>query len=327
LQHTKIQDGYKIDQDHYAAQLRCIDTSSLDLNLPDKLLNEEFLSAFLSLLGGLGWLIQTRLDIAIYVCALQRAAKKATTGHILKLNKLTKWVRRKKFALTYRKLQPPCKLLAISDSAFKTEPDSALAMRGAILGICEEREGTVGGTLHILEFYARKQRRVCRSTFAAELNGIADAVEVARLVNLTIACCHKPFTSPLALQKLEDTAQLPLAIEVCTDCRSVYDALAAEDTRTPSESSLVLILHVLKELLRAKIISKLTWVHTDDMLSDGLTKGGVSRKALFDCASSGRWHLKHESRTLSEKDIHTVARSFMSQISRGLTRLTQDWYQ
>ena len=301
LKHEKISDGYQVHQSHYAEQLRCIDTSSLDLAQPDKLLSEELRSAYLSLLGGLSWLIQTRLDIAIYVCALQRAASKATTGQVLKLNKLTKWVRRKQFMLVYRKITGKCKLLTISDSAFKTEPNSALAMRGAILGIGEEEHKDNGSIVHVLEFYARKQKRVCRSTFAAELNGIADAVEIARLINFTIACCYRPFTTPLELQQLEDNNQLPLAIEVYTDCRSVYDALAAEDVRTPTESSLVLILHVLKELLRSRLISKLTWVHTDDMLADGLTKGGVSRKALFTFSLSGRWKLKHECRSHSEK--------------------------
>ena len=327
IRHDRIAEGYVIHQAHYAEQLRCVDVSSLDQSQPDKLLDPVFISQYLSLLGGLSWLIQTRIDIAIYVCALQRAATKATTGHLLKLNKLTKWTRRKKFVLTYLKMKGPCKLLAISDSAFKTEPNSALAMRGAILGICEERPGEVGGTTHVLEFYARKQRRVCRSTFAAELNGIADAVEVSRLINLTVACCYKPFVSPQELQKLEDHGNMPLAIEVCTDCRSVYDALAAEDTRTPSESSLVLILHVLKELLRARVISKLTWVHTDDMLADGLTKGGVSRKALFEFVNVGKWTLRHDSKTHTEKEQTAISESFMTQVSRGLSQLTNQWFR
>jgi hypothetical protein len=192
-------------------------------------------------------------------------------------------------------------------------------MRGAILGICEERPNEVGGTVHVLEYYARKQKRVCRSTFAAELNAIADAVEVARLINFTIACCYKPFVSALELQKLEDNNLMPLSIEVCTDCRSVYDALKAEDVRTPSESSLVLILHVLKELLRSHLISKLTWVHTEDMLADGLTKGGVSRKPLFEFAATGKWKLKHETRTHSEKQ-----QSFKKTIALALPQSMRD---
>ena len=91
--------------------------------------------------------------------------------------------------------------------------------------------------------------------------------------------------------------------EMCIrdSCFSVYEALSAEDTRTPSEASLVLILHGVKELMRLHVVKFLTWVNTSDMLSDGLTKGGVSRKALFEFCQSGRWTLKHDCKTFSEK--------------------------
>ena len=184
-------------------------------------------------------------------------------------------------------------------------------MRGCIIGICEDRVDNRGGTLHVLEYFARKQRRVCRSTFAAELNAIADALETTRLVNLTIACCHKPVTDAIRLQKLEDNGELPLKIEVFTDCRSVYDALASEDTKTPTESSLVLILHMIKELLVAHVVKHLTWINTNDMLSDGLTKGGVSRKALFELSSSGSWFLKHECKTHSESHKRAIGSTFL----------------
>ena len=311
LMHEATKDGYVVHQTHYAAQLRCVDTSALDITKLDKELEPKYVSAYLSLLGGLSWLIQTRIDIAIYVVALQRAATKATTGHLLKLNKLTKWVRRKEFKLTYKRLRAPCKLVTISDSAFRTEPNSNLAMRGSIIGICEDREGNRGGTLHVLEYFARKQRRVCRSTFAAELNGIADALEISRLINMTIACCYRPQLNPRELQALEDKGELPLAIEIFTDCRSVFDALANEDTKTPTESSLILILHMIKELMLAHVVKYVTWINTLDMLADGLTKGGVSRKAIFEFSKEGRWLLKHECRTHTEKQKRPVGSSFM----------------
>ena len=193
LRHEKVPTGgVRVHQDHYAAQLRCVDVSSLNIAELDKLLSEEFVAKYFSLLGGLSWLIQTRCDIAVYVVALQRAAKRATTGHLLKLNKLARWVRRKKYSSLYKPIQTQIKLLDVTDSAFKTEPNSCLAMRGAIIGICEIKENQQdrGGTFHVIEFYARKQRRICRSTFAAELNSMADSLETTRL----IACLL--YTSP-----------------------------------------------------------------------------------------------------------------------------------
>ena len=128
---------------------------------------------------------------------------------------------------------------------------------------------------------------------------------------MTIACCHKPQLSPQELQALEDKGELPLAIEIFTDCRSVFDALANEDTKTPSESSLILILHMIKELMVAHVVKYITWINTLDMLADGLTKGGVSRKPLFEFSKEGRWKLKHESKTHTEKQKRPVGSSFM----------------
>jgi hypothetical protein len=108
------------------------------------------------------------------------------------------------------------------------------------------------------------------------------------------------------LQKLEDTASLPLAMEVCTDCRSVFDSLSAQDLKTPSESSLVLILHVLKELLCSHVIGKITWIDTRDMLSDGLTKGAVSRLALMQMSNTGVWQLQHAVMSHVEKNVRHI---------------------
>ena len=138
----------------------------------------------------------------------------------------------------------------------------------------------------------------CRSTFA--LHAIADAVEIARAICVTIACCQEPFVNAQELQKREDNGKMPIAIEVCTDCRSVFDALSATEIKAPSETSLVLILNVLKELLQAHVIKELTWLDTKDMLADGLTKGGVSRLQLFEFSSSGKFIVKHVCKTFVE---------------------------
>ena len=284
LKHEKTQSGYIVHQDAYAQQLRCIDTSKLNLDKPDEPLDEEHVSKFMSLLGGLSWLIQTRADICVYVTALQRAATKATVAHVIKINKLTKWVRRKQCRLTYnRPTSHEFVLACISDSAFRTEPGSSVALRGAMIGTL-----FADNVFHPMEFFCRKQRRVCRSTFAAESNAFADAVEVARLINFTITHLHQPI-SPTKLAELEEHGQLPVQLHCFIDCKSLYDTLSASDLRTPSEASLVLIIASLRELLERQVIKTVTWIDTADMLSDGLTKGLVSRKALLHASNHGSW--------------------------------------
>ena len=64
-----------------------------------------------------------------------------------------------------------------------------------------------------------------------------------------------------------------------------------------------MLIHLLKlrELLALKIISRLLWLDTRDMLADGLNKGIVSRDALRRMCTSGRWEVNHEFKIYSDR--------------------------
>ena len=325
------QDAEKIvmSQHHYALQLRPIDTSTLDVKDLNRVLNVQELSSYQSLLGGLSWLIQTRTDVAIYVCALQRASSKATFGHLLKLNKVVKWCRRKDCPLTYVKIPGKSKVMVISDAAFRKETEQGLAMRGAMIGICQFKEdqgntADCSGIMHLLEFYSRKQRRVTRSTYAAELNALADAYEIGRLVSLTVSSV---ILGPVPARELllrEEQGKLPLPIHCAIDCFSVFESLSQEDLRMPSEASLILILHGLKEALLCHNLRELFWIATEDMLSDGLNKGAVSREALIRFGLTGKWSLSkpckrhYEFRHVPVTGSASASRDHVNSISLGL---------
>jgi hypothetical protein len=173
-------------------------------------------------------------------------------------------------------------------------------MRGCIVSLCEERPGTCGGKMHVLEWYSRRQRRVTRSTFAAELQGAADGYEQTRVICFALCAIILPSASVRELMSLEERGALPLHVELCTDCKSLFDSLASEEVRTPTEGSLVMVLHMMKEQLRTWHLKKIWWLTTTEMLADGLTKGAVSRRALLDLTSSGLWVLQGERRAFSE---------------------------
>jgi len=135
-------------QRHYVQQLKTIDVSSLNLANLEQPLDAVMLAKFLSLLGAAAWLCQTRIDTPVYIQALQRAAHAATTGHIIKLNKIVKLMKRKDCCLTFHPLKGMCRTLAICDAAFRREDPSALAMRGCLIGVSEERKFTCRNTTH-----------------------------------------------------------------------------------------------------------------------------------------------------------------------------------
>lgn len=132
-------DTLEVHQNHYAQQLKLMDPT--ELAPPDATpLTTLGIAQYQSLLGGAGWLIQTRLDVAVYICALQRAAKCPRVEHAKRLNKVVKWVKRKKARLFYRLMRSSCRIIAISDSAFRKTDSAGLAMRGAIIAIGEQHE-------------------------------------------------------------------------------------------------------------------------------------------------------------------------------------------
>ena len=299
IMHSQDKDfAVTIHQDHYCLQLRPANLADVDVSRPLELLTPVQVAVYLSLLGALSWLSQTRSDIMIYVQSLQRNAKKPLVEHLIRLNKITKWVRRKPCSVRYGKLQSPVKTLAISDSAFRKEDRSGLAMRGAIIAVCEQRivvPLSPGGRFHPIEFYSRKQRRICRSTYSAELHGLVDAVETARLVTyaFTEILSAKPL-SPSEMVVMDEQGWLCYDIEAVIDARSIFDSLVPADTKTPTEGSLIFVLLQLKELLKCGTLKSLWWVNTFDQLADALTKGCVARAEIITAFRTGMWLLKHE---------------------------------
>ena len=94
-------------------------------------------------------------------------------------------MKRHKCGLNSVTLQHPLKLTAFTDAAFKAQLEEAtgLALRGLaavltqddILG--EQKPQGKNGVANLIDFTVRRQRRVVRSTFSAELNGLVDSIE------------------------------------------------------------------------------------------------------------------------------------------------------
>ncbi len=290
----------RIHQNHYVAQLRPMEVAGLKAEAE---LTASQTADFLSLLGGLSWLVQTRLDIAVFICALQRSAKKPRGEHAMRINRVLKWAKKYPYFLTYRQICIACAVLAVSDSAFRKEDDRGLAMRGCVAGIAPYQEETPGNLLHIIMFWASKQRRVTRSTFSAELNSLVDAIEFAKQLAMLMAEIISPQASAVALIRLEERGELPLKIVGVIDAQSVFDALRAAELKTPSEGSLMLLLCGLKEMLRSGLLRRLFWCDTSDMLADGLGKGTVSRAALMAVGETGEWLLRYTPKGFSEVNI------------------------
>jgi hypothetical protein len=162
------------------------------------------------------------------------------------------------------------------------------------------RKGQAHVEAHVLEWYSRRQRRVTRSTFAAELQGAADGYEQTRVICFALSAIMLPGVSVRELMALEERGVLPLHIELCTDRRSLFDALAGEEVKTPSEGSLIMVLHTLKEQLGTWHLKRIWWLTAEEMVADGLNKEAVSRRALLELTVGAVWILDAERRASTE---------------------------
>ena len=211
----------------------------------------------------------------------------------MRLNKVTRWVKRSPFYLLYAQLQTPeLRIITISDAAFRREDETGLAMRGAQICLGENHGDHPGGRVHQLEWYSKRQRRITRSTFGAELNALGDGHEQAKVIGF--AFCELMSRTVLTahdLCQMDDKGTWPIQLHAAIDCRSVFDALAVEEPKRPTESSLIMLLLQLKEQLSSGSLRKLWWVSTTDMSADGLNKGAVSRSGIMKLCMTGTWAL------------------------------------
>ena len=293
--HELQPDGsYHLHQNHFAQKMAAVDVSKVPRDKPTQLLDAELASLYLSALGSLAWLVQTRQDVAVYIQALQRNAKKPTVAHLVRLAAVVKWVKRKPCYLRYCFLETEWfKVLCCNDAAFRREDASGLAMRGSIIAWAEDRGQNPSCLCNTIDFFSRKQRRIVRSTFGAETNAAADGIEVARLVAYTLAEIVIPGCTAQSLVHLDESGSLPFRIQLITDCKSLFDSLRCEEIAIPTEQSLIMILLQIKEGMRTGTIASIVWADTRDLIADGLTKGSIARADLLAFSMTSLWLLKH----------------------------------
>ena len=295
IMHMQNKENFEVitHQRHYIVKLNGIDNSLLGREPDDKLVDKMLHGLFLRLLGGVAWCQMTRGDMSVYIVALQRVSHCPTYGAVRRLNKIVAYMKKNPVDLHYFRLEDDYRLLVISDSAYKRESDDdCLAMRGAIIAL-----GFVSGRVIALEWYAGKHKLVCRSTFAAELLGLLDAVDLGILIAMALYELRLGTCKPEDLVRLRTNGNMfPVKISAVLDARSVYEAIIHSfvGLKPPSERSLIAHLAQMKEFLRDRVVDALLWVDTRDMAADGLNKGTVPRDALKRFLIEGIWHLEHE---------------------------------
>ena len=145
---------------------------------------------------------------------------------------------------------------------------------------------------HLLDWYSRKHTRVVRSTFAAELLSLLDAVNQGNVIKIALDELH--LGTRTAKQLLDQQGQAGIPLDAGVDAKSVFDSLTADVDKTPNDKQLLLHAKAMRELLEDGQIDRLFWFDTEDMLPDGLTKGSVDREPLLRVAAEGEWAISYD---------------------------------
>ena len=163
--------------------------------------------------------------------------------------------------------------------------------------------------MHWLDGVSKRQRRVTRSTFAAEINGLADSLEPGKVIAMQFAEILEGVRTAEQMAADYLKADWPLQVEAVVDANGVFTAIAAPDVKLPLEESLITIVMAVREQFSIGLLRRLWWCCTDDMLSDGLTKGSIAREPLLRALAEGRWILQKEAKAVTLRRGITPDRS------------------
>ena len=113
-----------LDQIDFVSKLRTIEHPQLATGTNEEKCVPALHQLIICLLGAIAYATHTRVDVMVFIVALQRQNHNPEVQHVRRLNKLLRWVQRNPKKLAYKKLPSrEIHLRIISDAAFKKETE------------------------------------------------------------------------------------------------------------------------------------------------------------------------------------------------------------
>eukprot|EP00435_Cladocopium_sp_Y103_P051132 s594_g15.t1 len=157
---------------------------------------------------------------------------------------------------------------------FKGEGDDHLAVRSGLVCLVNKDFPKLGpNEIQVVEFVSKKQSRVCRSTYAAEMYNALDLSGLLFNISLTLCEVLEGTCSADSLAKRFEEGKLSLESDLVIDAAAVYDHVSHDEARIPHDSTMTIHGLKLRELLQTGKLQRMIWCDTRCMLADGLNKG------------------------------------------------------
>ena len=251
----------KLNQRKFIETIAYGKISKQRLQGPPELTPEE-IAKRRSVSGCLQWLSgQTRPDIASVVSLTSRG-KKSTIQNLQTLYDTADFLHRSKddgIVIAGLKLDETSIIVSFADSSWANAEGHA-SQHGALTLVCEPSITEHIGLGTMLGWKSSRSTRVWKSTVAAEASAADMSVDRSSCMNLALS------------ELMQDTPSFrvstPLRMIQITDCKSLYDCIAAENPNTEDKRTIVTIRSTPQYINRDNIC----WVPTKLQWADSLTK-------------------------------------------------------
>ena len=251
-----------------------------------------------SILGSLNWVARVcRPDISYELSVLQSIQKKAVVQDLLDCNRLLRDVQESPdvgLFFAYGAVDfDQAAILSITDASYAAnfdtgrdgEPLGNRSQSGRMLCLASsEFMETGSGKVYMLDYHSNVIRRVCRSTLQAETLSMVQGYEEAEHLRTVLYGMRYGLDGEWRVAALDH-----IDIHLVTDCRSLEAHLKQAGTSTTSDKRLAIDMSALRQMIwrcRGELhgdslygdgvpdngTTKATWVETNSMVSDGLTK-------------------------------------------------------
>ena len=222
----------------------------------------EIIQLFMSLLGAVAYALMTRIDVAVFVCAMQRVIHKPKVIHVKRLNAVLRWTQANPTRLNLRPATGPSHLRCVGDAAFKKEEEAGHSLRGALSlrSFSDTNHGvpnlktannlsdkqtvanhsnpsifTQSCVIHIADAICKAQRHVTRSTFSSELLSASGTVDHGMLLAPSLHEFMAGAQSAAQAKTLRETGGWNVKLSLYVDAMSVYAKVTATFIKIPAE--------------------------------------------------------------------------------------------
>ena len=268
----------RIDQRGYGQSITTTELSIERKKQPESKLTEEEKKVYQKQLGRMLWLSgQTRPDLSFDTLELSTYSSNACVKHVKMLNKVTKKIAGGPKSLCFKGLDLQRDNISITfytdasvGNTFTENGRQTQSGRGYLVFL------TNGKTANLIDWSSRKIKRVVHSAFGAETLACIDAMGAAIYVRqiLSEILYGDPKSEVIPIKGFADSKQLHDHVHTSKQCE---------------EKRLRLDLAELQQALSNKTLKSLTWIPTDIMLADCLTKKDANCEQLCTVIERGEF--------------------------------------